>query len=147
MKSFHPAQSYSQQDGSFSFDLPELNKRDNSVKVKYEDAAGNKAEAIIYNAGDQVDDEVEYEVSHETLTLEVGASEQLTVTETTTKADGTIEERDVTADATFTSADESIATVENGNVTAVGAGATEITVTYGDFTATVEVTVTAVEVT
>ena len=87
-----------------------------------------------------------YEVSHETLTLEVGASEQVTVTETTTKADGTIEERDVTADATFTSEDDSIATVENGNVTAVGAGTTEITVAYGDFTATVAVTVTADEV-
>ena len=56
-----------EQDGTFTFDLPELSKKDNSVKVKYEDAAGNKAEAIIYNAGDQVDDEVEYEVNHESL--------------------------------------------------------------------------------
>ena len=86
---------------------------------------------------------VEYAVNHESLTLEVGASEQLTVTETTTKADGTTEENDVTADATFTSADESIATVENGNVTAVAAGTTEITVTYEDFTATVAVEVSA----
>ncbi|MCG7343941.1 S8 family serine peptidase [Sporosarcina sp. ACRSL] len=134
-----------EQDGTFTFDLPELSKKDNSVKVKYEDAAGNKAEAIIYNAGDQVDEEVEYTVNHETLALAVGASEQLTVTETTTKADGTTEEKDVTADATFTSADESIATVENGNVTAIAAGTTEITVTYEDFTATVAVEVTAGE--
>src|SRR5690606_12632562 len=97
--------------------------------------------AIIYNAGDQVEDEVEYTVNVESLELEVGASEQLTVTETTTKADGTKEEKDVTADATFTSADESIATVENGNITAVAAGTTEITVSYEDFTATVAVEV------
>ncbi|WP_316044285.1 S8 family serine peptidase [Saccharococcus sp. Marseille-Q5394] len=129
-----------EQDGTFTFNLPELNKKDNSVKVKYEDAAGNKAEAIIYNAGDQVDDEVAYSVNHESLTLKVGASEQLTVTETTTKADGTTEEKDVTADATFTSADTNVATVENGHVTAIAAGTTEITVTYDDFTATVAVT-------
>ncbi|MCM3636512.1 S8 family serine peptidase [Sporosarcina luteola] len=134
-----------EQDGTFTFDLPELSKKDNSVKVKYEDAAGNKAEAIIYNAGDQVDDEVAYSVNHESLTLKVGASEQLTVTETTTKADGTTQVKDVTVDATFTSADVSVATVENGNVTAIAAGTTEITVTYRDFTATVAVTVTAVE--
>ncbi|WP_082713576.1 S8 family serine peptidase [Sporosarcina koreensis] len=132
-----------EQDGTFTFDLPELNKKDNSVKVKYEDAAGNKAEAIIYNAGDQVDDEVEYALNHESLTLEVGASEQLTVTETTTKADGTTEEKDVTADATFTSADETIATVENGNITAVSAGTTDITVTYKEFTATVTIEIAA----
>jgi subtilisin family serine protease len=130
-----------EQDGTFTFELPELNKKDNSVKVKYEDAAGNKAEAIIYNAGDQVDDEVEYTVSHESLELGVGASEQLTVTETTTKADGTKEEKDVTADATFTSADESIATVENGIITAVGAGTTDITVTYKEFTASITIEV------
>ncbi|MFC5604848.1 S8 family serine peptidase [Sporosarcina koreensis] len=46
-----------EQDGTFTFDLSELNKKENSVKVKYEDAAGNKAEAIIYNAGDQVEPE------------------------------------------------------------------------------------------
>lgn len=134
-----------EQDGTFEFDLPELNKKDNSVKVKYEDAAGNKAEAVIYNAGDQVEDEIEYAVSDESLALEIGASEQLTVTETTTKADGTTEEKDVTANATFTSADESIATVENGNVTAVAAGTTDITVTYEDFTATVAVEVEGTE--
>ncbi|WP_252501969.1 S8 family serine peptidase [Sporosarcina sp. Marseille-Q4943] len=132
-----------EQDGTFTFELPELNKNENSVKVKYEDAAGNKAEAIIYNAGDQVGDEVAYSVNHESLTLEVGASEQLTVTETTKKADGTTEEKDVTAEATFTSADASIATVENGNVTAVAAGTTEITVTYKDFSESVLVTVAA----
>ncbi|MFS0690437.1 S8 family serine peptidase [Sporosarcina sp. 179-K 8C2 HS] len=132
-----------EQDGTFTFELPELNKKENSVKVKYEDAAGNKAEAVIYNAGDQVGDEVTYNVNHESLTLEVGTSEQLTVTETTTKADGTTEEKDVTADATFTSADASIATVENGNVTALATGTTEITVTYKDFSASVLVTVAA----
>ncbi|MBD7984606.1 S8 family serine peptidase [Sporosarcina sp. Sa2YVA2] len=136
-----------EQDGTFTFDLPELDKKNNSVKVKYEDAAGNKAEAIIYNAGDQVDNEVTYKVNHETLALKVGNSEQLTVTETTTKPDGTTEEKDVTAEATFTSSNEAIATATNGNVTAIAAGTADITVTYKDFTATVAVEVTEEPVT
>lgn len=131
-----------EQDGTFTFDLPELDKKNNSVRVKYEDAAGNKAEAIIYNAGDQVENEVTYKVNHETLALKVGNSEQLTVTETTTKPDGTTEEKDVTAEATFTSSNEAIATATNGNVTAIAAGTADISVTYKDFTATVAVEVT-----
>ena len=88
-------------------------------------------------------DTVTYAVNKTNIALEAGEQEQLTVTETTVKPDGTTEENDVTADATFTSADETIATVENGTVTAVAAGTTEITVTYEDFTATVAVEVTA----
>ncbi|WOV88030.1 S8 family serine peptidase [Sporosarcina oncorhynchi] len=130
-----------EQDGTFTFELPELDKKNNSVTVKYEDAAGNKAEAVIYNAGDQVEDEVTYTVNHEALALKVGDAEQLTVTETTTKPDGTKEEKDVTAEATFESADATIATATNGNVTAIAAGTTNITVTYKEFTATVAVEV------
>ena len=50
---------------------------------------------------------------------------------------------DTTDDKTVTwsSEDEDIATVENGVVTAVGAGETTITATVGEFTATCEVTV------
>ncbi|WP_336246385.1 S8 family serine peptidase [Sporosarcina cyprini] len=129
------------QDGAYTFELPELNKAKHSVIVKYEDAAGNKAQEIIYNAGDQVEDEVDYTVSFEAVELELEGTEQLTVTETITKADGTKEEKDVTAEAEFVSADESIATVANGLVTAVAPGTTEITVTYKEFTKAIPVEV------
>ncbi|GEN81770.1 hypothetical protein SLU01_00820 [Sporosarcina luteola] len=124
------------QDGKFSFDLPQLNKKDNSVKVKYEDAAGNKAEAVIYKAGDEVEEEISYKINYTSLALEIGESKQLTVTETTPTT-----ENDVTDRATFTSANEAVATVKNGLVKAVGAGKTNITVTYKNFTTTVAVEV------
>ncbi len=131
------------QDGSFTFDVGTLSK-ENSVKVKYIDAAGNKAEKTL-EKGEA--DPVTYEVSTESLTLQIGGTEQLTVTEITTKPDGETEERDITAEATFQSANETIATVNNGKVTAVAAGETTIIVSYeGEEVATVAVTVTAEEV-
>ncbi|MHC8514356.1 S8 family serine peptidase [Sporosarcina sp. ITBMC105] len=130
------------QDGTYTFELPNLDKAKHTVIVKYEDAAGNKAEAVIYNAGDQVDDQVTYTLNEQALALQTGDTAQLTLTETTTKPDGTTTDKDVTANATFTSADETVATVQNGTVTAVAAGTTEITVTYNDFTAAVTVEVT-----
>ena len=133
-----------QQDGSFTFDVASLNKHTESVVVKYEDAAGNKAEQTIYE-GDGEFDEVTYSVTPENLSLTVGDTEQLIVTETTTAADGTVSEEDVTADATFESANDAVATVQNGNVTAVDAGNTEIAVSYEEFTATIAVEVAAVE--
>ncbi|MCM3744140.1 S8 family serine peptidase [Sporosarcina luteola] len=135
-----------EQDGTFTFDLPELSKKDNSVKVKYEDAAGNKAEAIIYNAGDQVEpDTITFAVNKDYVDLTVGKTDQLIVTKTTTTADGKRSEEDVTASSTFASSNENVATVTNGTITAVGAGETAITITNGEFTATVLVTVEAVE--
>ncbi|WP_193063474.1 Ig-like domain-containing protein [Oceanobacillus oncorhynchi] len=49
---------------------------------------------------------------------------------------------DVTNEASYSSADEDIATIsDNGVITAVAAGETEITVSYENETATVSVTV------
>lgn len=131
-----------EQDGTFSFELPELDKAKHSIIVKYEDAAGNKAEEIVYKAGDQVDGAVEYKLSDESVTLKPNENTKITVTETTTKPDGTTEEKDVTEAATFTSSDEKVATAEKGLITAVAAGTAEITVQYEEFTATIAVEVT-----
>ncbi|MBO0589239.1 S8 family serine peptidase [Sporosarcina sp. E16_8] len=127
-----------EQDGSFTFDVGTLTK-ENSVKVKYVDAAGNAAEKVLVNDGTGVN----YSVDKEELALQIGGTENVTVTETTTKADGTKEDKNVTAQASFTSADEKIATVKNGEVTAVAAGTTEITVSYKEFIATISVKVAA----
>lgn len=90
-------------DGTFSFDVGTWNKNTQDIKVKYVDAAGNAAEQILKK---EAADTVTYIVNKDNLKLQIGGTEQLTVTETTTKVDGTKEEKDVTAEATFTSADE-----------------------------------------
>jgi len=130
------------QDGTFIFDVGTLDNETDSLKVKYVDAAGNAAELVI--SGEVVEEVVEYSVDKESLSLEIGGTEKLTVTETTTKEGGTTEEKDVTAESTFTSADPNVATVENGTVTAVGVGSTEVLVSYNEFTATIAVEVTKV---
>ncbi|WP_339251844.1 S8 family serine peptidase [Sporosarcina sp. FSL W8-0480] len=117
-----------EQDGKFTFKLPELNNEEHSVKVKYEDAAGNKAEELIYKAGDHV-----VSINHDELQIVVGNTAQLKLVEKLIKADGTEVEEDVTGDASFTSSNADVATVEDGNVKAVGLGEATITVTYGDF--------------
>lgn len=128
------------QDGSFTFDVGTLDNETDSLKVKYVDAAGNAAEQVLI--GEVVDEVVVYSVDKESLSLEIGGTENLTVTETTTKEDGTTVEKDVTADTIFVSTDENIATVENGTVTAIGVGNTVVEVSYNEFTATIAVEVT-----
>ncbi|MDE6373229.1 MAG: Ig-like domain-containing protein, partial [Clostridia bacterium] len=75
-------------------------------------------------------------VSQESLTLYVDATANISAT--ATAADGE------TVGVTFawTSSDENIATVENGEITGISAGTVTITATYGDFSATCTVTVT-----
>ena len=85
-------------------------------------------------------------VNNSTVALEVGASEQLVVTETTTKADETSTDEDVTAKATYTGYDTDVISVNAGLITAKAVGTTNITVTVGDNTQTVSVTITAVPV-
>ncbi|REB08509.1 peptidase S8 [Sporosarcina sp. BI001-red] len=131
------------QDGTFSFELPTFDKTKNNVTVKYADAAGNKAEQVIYTAVDEPVDTVSVSVDQSALDLKVGDAAQLLVTETTTKPDGTSTDRDVTAEATFASSDAAVATVSGGKVTAIAAGTADIAVTYNDFTQSVPVTVTA----
>lgn len=85
-------------------------------------------------------------VNKSTVALEVGATEKLVVTETTTKADETSTEEDVTATATYDGFDSDVISVEAGLITAKAVGTTDITITVGDNTKTVSVTVTAVPV-
>jgi len=75
------------------------------------------------------------------LSIEKGTTAKVKVTETTT-IEGKATEADVTAAATYASADASIATVESGVITAIAAGKTTITITHGTNTETVNVTVT-----
>lgn len=57
------------------------------------------------------------------------------------KLEATVEPGDTTDELTFISADETIATVDQeGNITAIAAGETQITVTCGEKTATCQVT-------
>ncbi|WJY26476.1 S8 family serine peptidase [Sporosarcina trichiuri] len=130
------------QDGNFAFDVPNFDKYKSNVTVKYTDAAGNKAAQEIYKAEGQPDT-VSVSVDQTALDLKAGDTAQILVTETTTKPDGTSTDRDVTAEADFASSDAAVATVANGKVTAVAAGKADITITYGDFTQTIPVTVTA----
>lgn len=123
-------------DGTFEFDLNTANVTE--VTVQIEDAAGNFAESVIFEG---VNETVEYVVSHDQLALEIGETAQLTVTEKTT-VDGVTTETDVTQEAVFETANEEIIAVENGQVTALSAGTTAITISYGDFTTTVDVEVT-----
>ena len=125
-------------DGSFAISADFTGATAMTILVK--DAAGNQAEQIIFEGEEST---VDYALNKEQLELEVGETTQLILTETTTNADGTTEEKDITADAQFNSANSDTVTVENGQVTALGAGQTEITVSYEDFTAKIPVTVTA----
>lgn len=126
-----------EQDGTFSVDLDVTGVT--SVAVHVQDAAGNQHAEVIYEG--VVEEQDHYIVNHEELALTVGETAQLTVTEVKTHADGSTVEADITEAVTFTSTDETIATVESGHVTALTAGKAEITLQYGDFTQTISVEV------
>ena len=74
------------------------------------------------------------ELNKTSLTLAVGKSDTLTATITPSNA--------TNPNVTWSSDDESVATVENGKVTAVGTGSTNITVTTADGSHTATCTVT-----
>ncbi|MEK3994049.1 S8 family serine peptidase [Psychrobacillus sp. FSL K6-2365] len=123
------------QDGSFSFPVTAETE---AVKVVIKDAAGNVGESLIYEKEAQ---EVTLSVDPTELVLTSGKTAQLTVTETSKPVEGDATQEDVTSEATYVVTDDSIATVTNGLVTAVGEGTTTITVSYGENDVTVNVTV------
>ncbi len=87
----------------------------------------------------------EEEIAVESITLDPTAVE-LEVGETTTIT-ATVIPEDATYDSiTWTSSNDAVATVENGEITAVAEGTATITAAIGDIEATCEVTVTAVAV-
>ncbi|MFF2753540.1 S8 family serine peptidase [Psychrobacillus sp. NPDC058041] len=118
-----------EQDGVFSIDLANLTEGENSVVINISDAASNKAE---YKYTILAKNTVSYSVNTDKLGLQVGDQANLTVTEKTTKLDGTTSDNDVTAQATFVSSNNAIAKVENGVVTAVAAGDAVIEVKYNN---------------
>ncbi len=128
-----------EQDGAFSLNLTNLTEGENTVTINVDDAAGNEDE-FIYTV--LAEDVVSYAVDTEELNLKVGDQANLTVTETTTKLDGSVSDKDVTLEATYAVLDEKIATVSSGGkVAAVGVGTTEIIVSYEGATVSVSVKV------
>ncbi|MFD1031878.1 S8 family serine peptidase [Metaplanococcus flavidus] len=129
------------QDGSFTFPVTDATT---SVTVVVTDAAGNVGEALIYER-EEAEPVVTMLADPAELELVIGDSEKVTVTQTTTPEFGDPVTEDVSADATYTVADESVVSVEDGLVTANGEGSTTIAITYGDNETTVNVSVTAPE--
>ena len=77
-------------------------------------------------------DIVSYQVSHISMDLQVGQQQQLKVTEITTKPNGQISNKDVTNATKFNVANNQIATVQKGLVTAKAAGKTQVRVMIPD---------------
>lgn len=79
-------------------------------------------------------------LSQKTATIKVGATKQVTVSANPANAS---DASDVVSATTYSSGDEAVATVTNdGTITGVAVGSTNITATSGTFTAEVAVTVT-----
>ncbi len=121
------------QDGSFELDL---NQAADKVTVHVEDAAGNKGtvEIPVEKA------EISLSVNQSAVTIEKGQTATVEVTQLTKDGDS-IKEEDVTAKATYTVADETIASAQAGVITANAVGETIITISYGGNEVTVDVTV------
>lgn len=77
--------------------------------------------------------------------LEPGQTGQVTLTETTTKQDGSTSTKDVTAEAVYSGFDTKVISVEKGVITAKAAGKTAIIATYGDNKVTINVTVQSIK--
>ncbi len=129
-------------DGSYSINLTNLEKGQKYiVSVVVQDIAGNTALKEYTVETVAIPDVVTLSVDQTELDLTAGDTANLTVTQTTTPHKEEATKENVTALATYTVADEEVATVNKGVVTAVSAGSTTITVSYGGNKVTVEVTV------
>lgn len=122
------------QDGSFEV---EVTKEAEKVTVHVEDAAGNKGKTeFTLEEGP----EVSLSVDPSNVTIEKGKTATVKVTQTTKKGE-TSTDKDVTAEATYTMADEAIASAEEGVITAKAPGETTMTISYEGKEVTVAVTV------
>ncbi|MDU4695425.1 MAG: S8 family serine peptidase [Paenibacillus sp.] len=109
-----------------------------TTTIEVEQGGLKKTVAVMVTAEGH-EEQAELRVSPETLTLQAGDSQALTVTY---KAENG-EESDVTSEAGYTVADSAIATVDQGLITGVAEGTTTVEVKYGELSKTVTVTVTA----
>lgn len=134
-------------DGSFTFPVT---KATNTVTVFVKDAAGNTAEALIYEKEEEEptpdpdpepepNDNTTLIVNNENITIN-GNKGKLVVWQEAILANGKTTKTNVTKEATYTVADESILSVENGLITAKKKGSTTITIAYEDDEVKVNVT-------
>ena len=127
------------QNGSFEIELDTLGEND-VLTVMVEDAAGNKGEKV-FSEDIPVEPGVTLTVNQENITIEEGKTATVTVTETTVDEDGTKEEVDVTSEATYEVENEEVVSVDKGVITGKAVGTSKITITYGENSVTVNVTV------
>jgi len=122
------------QDGSFEI---ALTQEADLVTVHVEDAAGNKGKTD-FTIEKQA--EISLTVDQPEVSLEKGQTATLVVTQTTKVGENIVEE-DVTDKAQYSVAEETVASVQAGVITANAPGVTTITITYGENTVNVIVTV------
>lgn len=136
------------QNGNFGITLSGITTGTNKLKLIVDDAAANHAEKVVtITSAKPVLSGIT--VKPEALTLGVGSTADLTVTAKYVDADGKplpVSVSDVTYGAIYTDYDLSVIDVVYGKVTAVGEGSTSITVSYGEKSASVPVTVTTTPV-
>ncbi|MDN4605947.1 S8 family serine peptidase [Sporosarcina sp. F6_3S_P_2] len=122
-----------EQDGSFNITVESesFNNIAHSAKVTVviEDAANNSTETVIFDRDAKA---VKLSVTPAELKLIETHGAELTVTETTTTSDNKSTVKDVTAEAKYKVADDSIVTVSEGTVKAIKAGKTTIIVSNGN---------------
>jgi minor extracellular serine protease Vpr len=126
------------QDGTFNLNLDGLTLGENKLQIIVDDAAQNHAEKEIIITSTKGAPKA-LTVTPDQVTLEAGQSQQLAVTATYSIGD-----EDVTDQVTFSGYNSEVITVENGKITAVAAGTTELAVQFEGLQATVSVTVNAV---
>ncbi|HEY4552939.1 MAG TPA: S8 family serine peptidase, partial [Bacillaceae bacterium] len=124
------------QDGNFTITLKDLTEGANSVTIFVNDAAGNTAEKTFPVT--RVIEKTELALDKTSLHMKTGETEQLKVTFSSIIGDKETK-TDVTEAAEYTGYNPGVVQVKAGKVTAVGAGETNITVSYGKEKATVTV--------
>ncbi len=107
------------------------------VTISYGD---NEVTVNVTVVEEEPEAEVSLAVNPTSVSMEEGKSATVVVTQTT-KVGEDITEENVTANATYTVADESIASVQAGVITGKASGQTTVTITYGENSVTVAVTV------
>lgn len=114
-----------------------------SLRASAWDDLGNKIEQTIIKAFGLPETTVDLSTDKAEYSLQTGATQQIKVTETTTTiGDDEPTSVDVTKEATYVVADEKIASIKEGLITAKAKGSTEIVISHGGQEVTVKVTVT-----
>lgn len=124
--------------------VPVLEEGVNEYKLVVVDLTGHRTEldfTITKQAAPAPEDGTVLKVKKDSYSLNVGDKEKISVTEETTLPNGKKKTKDVTKKASYKVADSSIVSVKNGEITAKKEGKTTITITHGNDTVVVNVTV------